>query len=78
MHAHINDLFPWLYYSNRFDILRKICGIAKTRIESKIDSKTVLVYCHLVSEETARNSRQQSLKVLISARAGKKTFMFIV
>lgn len=54
MHAHINDLFPWLYYSNRFDILRKICGIAKTRIESKIDGKTVLVYCHLVFEETAK------------------------
>lgn len=53
-HAHINDIFPWLYYGNRFDILRRICGTAKTRIESKIDSRTVLVYCHLVSEETAK------------------------
>ena len=53
-HAHINDIFPWLYYGNRFDILRRICGTAKTRIESKIDSRTVLVYCHLVSEETEK------------------------
>lgn len=53
-HSDINDIFPWLYYSNRFDILRKICSIAKTRIESKIESRKVLVYCHLVSEETEK------------------------
>jgi len=51
-HSDINDIFPWLYYSNRFDILRKICNAAKSRIESKIDSRKVLVYCHLVSEGT--------------------------
>ena len=53
-HSDINDIFPWLYYSNRFDILRKICNTAKTRIESKIDSRKVLVYCHLVSEGTKK------------------------
>ena len=52
--SDINDLFPWLYYSNRFDILRKICSAAKTKIESKIDSRKVLVYCHLVSDETEK------------------------
>ena len=51
-HADINDIFPWLYYSNRFDILRKICSAAKSRIESKIDSRRVLIYCHMVSYET--------------------------
>ena len=51
-HSDINDIFPWLYYSNRFDILRKICNAAKSKIESKIDSRKVLVYCHLVSEGT--------------------------
>lgn len=49
-HSDINDIFPWLYYGNRFDILRKICHSAKSRIESKIDSRKVLVYCHLVPE----------------------------
>jgi hypothetical protein len=52
--ADINDLFPWLYYSNRFDILRRICSAAKTKIESKIDSRKVVVYCHLVSDETEK------------------------
>jgi len=52
--SDINDLLPWLYYSNRFDILRKICSAAKSRIESKIDSRKVLVYCHLVSDETGK------------------------
>jgi len=52
--SDINDLFPWLYYSNRFDILRKICSAAKTKIESKIDSRKVLVYCHLISYETEK------------------------
>ena len=53
-HSDINDILPWLYYSNRTDILRKICNAAKTRIESRIDSRKVLVYCHLVSEETEK------------------------
>lgn len=53
-YADINDIFPWLYYSNRFDILRKICGAAKSKIESKIDSRKALIYCHLVSEETGK------------------------
>ena len=53
-HSDINDIFPWLYYSNRFDILRKICNAAKSRIESRIDSKKVLVYCHLVPEGTRK------------------------
>jgi len=53
-HSDINDILPWLYYSNRTDILRKICGAAKARIESRIDSRKVLVYCHLVSKETEK------------------------
>jgi hypothetical protein len=52
--ADINDIFPWLYYSNRFDVLRKICNAAKSRIESKINSKKVLIYCHLVSDDTGK------------------------
>jgi hypothetical protein len=52
--SDINDLFPWLYYGNRFDILRKICSAAKSKIEANIDSRKVLVYCHLVSDETGK------------------------
>jgi len=52
--SDINDIFPWLYYANRFDILRKICNAAKSRIESKIDARKVLVYCHLVSSDISK------------------------
>ena len=52
--ADINDIFPWLYYSKRFDILRKICNAAKARAESKTDRKNLMVYCHLVSGETGK------------------------
>jgi hypothetical protein len=52
--SDIGDLFPWLYYGKRFDILRKICNIAKTRTESNTDRKHLLVYCHLVSDETGK------------------------
>jgi hypothetical protein len=34
--------------------MRKICSAAKSKIESKIDSRKVLVYCHLVSDETGK------------------------
>lgn len=49
--SDINDLFPWLYYGKKFDTLRKICNAAKARAESRIEKKTVLVYCHLVFSE---------------------------
>ncbi len=50
----INDIFPWLYYGKRFDILRRICNAAKAKAESKIEKKRLLVYCHLISDETGR------------------------
>ncbi|MHB8880107.1 MAG: hypothetical protein ACYC69_01200 [Thermodesulfovibrionales bacterium] len=52
--ADINDLFPWLYYGKRFEVLRKICNKAKARAEAGLEKKMLLVYCHLVSDETGR------------------------
>jgi len=52
--SDINDLFPWLYYGKKFDILRKICNAAKTKAESRISGRHLQVICHLVSEETLR------------------------
>jgi len=49
--ADIGDLFPWLYYGKKFDLLRKICNSAKARTESMIEKKKVLVYCHMVSPD---------------------------
>lgn len=52
--ADISDLFPWLYYSNNFDILRRICTVAKAKAEAKIGRKKILVYCHLLSPENGK------------------------
>ncbi len=52
--SEINDIFPWLYYGKRVDVLRKICNAAKMKAESKIDMKKLRVYCHLVSGETKK------------------------
>jgi len=49
--SDFHDIFPWLYYGKRFDILRKICNSAKAKAETKI-AKQITVYCHLFSDET--------------------------
>lgn len=51
--ADLNDIFPWLYYGKRFDILKKICSIAKTNSERHIADKDARVHCHIVSEEAS-------------------------
>jgi hypothetical protein len=50
----INDLFPWLYYGKKFDILRKICNAAKTKTEARIGSKHLHVVCHMVADDSLR------------------------
>ncbi len=52
--AEAEDIFPWLYYGNRFDVLRRICNTAKTRIDSKLERKKLLVYCHLSMDDSER------------------------
>ncbi len=52
--AEVGDIFHWLYYGNRFDVLRRICNTAKTRIDSKLERKKLLVYCHLSMEGSER------------------------
>lgn len=52
--AEVADLFPWLYYGKRLDILRKICVLAKTNAERYVKGRDVRVHCHLTSEEGRR------------------------
>jgi len=52
--AEIADLFPWLYYGKRFDVLRKICFAARTNVEKHIRNKEARIHCHLTSEDTNR------------------------
>ncbi len=52
--AHISDLFPWLYYGRRFDVLRKICRAARANVEKHIGNRELRIHCHLASEDTNR------------------------
>lgn len=52
--ADTNDLFPWLYYGKRFDILRKICHLAKKQMEAHLKNHFIRVDCHLVADDTKR------------------------
>jgi len=48
------NLFPWLYYGKRFDVLRKICFAAKTNAERHVRNREMRVHCHLSSADTNR------------------------
>ena len=52
--SDINDLFPWLYYGKRFDVLRKICHAAKKRIEGHLKNHTIRVDGHLIADDTKK------------------------
>lgn len=52
--SDINDLFPWLYYGSKFDILRRICNAAKAKAESRIGRKHTHIICHLVAADNLR------------------------
>lgn len=52
--ADINDLFPWLYYGKRFDILRKVCHATKRQVEGRLKDHSIRVDCHLIAEDTKR------------------------
>ncbi|MFA5354060.1 MAG: hypothetical protein WC291_07510, partial [Thermodesulfovibrionales bacterium] len=44
------DLFPWLYYGKRFDILRKVCHKAKKQVEEHLTDRAIRVDCHLFAD----------------------------
>lgn len=52
--SDINDIFPWLYYGKRFDVLRKVCRVAKRKIESNFKNQIIRVDCHIISEDTKK------------------------
>jgi hypothetical protein len=52
--ADISDIFPWLYYGKRFDILRKLCHKAKKQMEAHLKDHSIRVDCHLIAEDTKK------------------------
>jgi len=52
--ADIPDLFPWLYYGRRLDVLKKMCLSAKTKSERHINNSDTRVHCHLSALDISR------------------------
>ena len=52
--SDINDIFPWLYYGKRFDILRRLCHIAKRKVEDNFKKYSIAVECHIIAEDTKK------------------------
>ena len=52
--SDINDIFPWLYYGKRFDILKRLCHIAKRRVEGNFKKYFLAVECHIIAEDTKK------------------------
>ena len=52
--ADTNDLFPWLYYAKRFDVLRKVCHAAKKQMEGRLKDHSIRINCHLAFEDTRK------------------------
>ena len=50
--CEVGDIFPWLYYGKKFDVLRRICQVAKASTERYLKEKDTRVHCHLVIEDT--------------------------
>lgn len=54
MHSHVSDIFPFLYYGKRFDVLRRLCHKAKKQVEGHLKNNIVRVDCHLMADDTYR------------------------
>lgn len=50
--AESGDIFPWLYYGRKVDVLRRICRSAKANAEKHLKNGEAKIYCHLISEDT--------------------------
>jgi hypothetical protein len=52
--AGTGEIFRSLYYGKRFDILRRLCHAARSRIEDRLGDSKCDIVCHVVAEETKR------------------------
>jgi len=52
--SDITDIFPWLYYGKRFDVLRKICNAAKKQMEGRLKNHNIRVDGHLIADYTKK------------------------
>jgi len=50
----VPDLFPYLYYGKRLDVIKKICTMARKQIESRIKKGGVRADCHMIAQDAPR------------------------
>lgn len=48
------DLFPWLYYGKKMDVLRRLCLRAKRKFDEILSLHDIRVLCHLVGDDPQR------------------------
>jgi len=52
--ADVEDIFHFLYYGKRFEVLRKVCHRAKNQTEQMLGKEGVSIHCHIVSNITSQ------------------------
>ncbi len=52
--ADVEDIFHFLYYGKRFEVLRKVCHRAKNMTEQMLGKQGVSIHCHIVSSITTQ------------------------
>ncbi|RMG70082.1 MAG: hypothetical protein D6710_07720 [Nitrospirae bacterium] len=50
--SDVDDLFHFLYYGKRFEVLRRVCQRAKKKTEQSLNKEGVSIHCHIVSAIT--------------------------
>ncbi|KAF0182362.1 MAG: hypothetical protein FD164_1201 [Nitrospirae bacterium] len=48
--APVVDIFPWLYYAKRFDVLRKLCLSVKRKLDMRFAARDIRTVCHLIGD----------------------------
>jgi len=51
LESPISDIFPNIYYTKRFDVLRRLCSMAKKKVEHRFPKMTGKILCHLVARD---------------------------
>jgi hypothetical protein len=46
----LDDLFPWLYYGKRMDVLRRLCLRAKRKLDDILSLHDIRVLCHVIGD----------------------------
>ncbi len=52
--SQVGDIYPYLYYGKRLDVLKRICMMARRQIETHVKKGGVRADCHIIMEDAPR------------------------